>query len=286
MQAAIRTLSLSELQKMRATRNDPMSSPALLLKNWPRDKEDELPNTPLEGEYCVNTSTWMSAASLLAVAQLFGEPYAYKAEKRGRLIHDVVPVPGREHSLSNEGAVDLDLHSEIAFLQFRPHCILLVCLRGDMRGEAKTTVASAMAICRHLGPEILAVLREPVYQIRDPQSFDSSLGVERWSEPAPILIGPNSSPEICINFNGVRATTPPASRALEEVHCVLKLPGIVQSVRLTPGDMLVIDNRRALHGRTPFTPQFDGRDRWLRRCYTRTGLWQGRSHPGVSLRVF
>ncbi|MGA0208053.1 MAG: TauD/TfdA family dioxygenase, partial [Ilumatobacteraceae bacterium] len=36
-------------------------------------------------------------------------------------------------------------------------------------------------------------------------------------------------------------------------------------VVLQRGDVLVIDNHRAVHGRTPFTPRYDGTDRWLKR---------------------
>jgi L-asparagine oxygenase len=39
------------------------------------------------------------------------------------------------------------------------------------------------------------------------------------------------------------------------------------SVGLAAGDLLVIDNRRAVHGRTAFSPRYDGRDRWLKRAY-------------------
>jgi L-asparagine oxygenase len=34
---------------------------------------------------------------------------------------------------------------------------------------------------------------------------------------------------------------------------------------LEPGDLLVVDNAVAVHGRSPFTPRFDGTDRWLQR---------------------
>jgi alpha-ketoglutarate-dependent taurine dioxygenase len=32
---------------------------------------------------------------------------------------------------------------------------------------------------------------------------------------------------------------------------------------LNPGEMLIVDNRRAVHGREPFTASYDGTDRWL-----------------------
>ena len=31
------------------------------------------------------------------------------------------------------------------------------------------------------------------------------------------------------------------------------------------GDLLIVDNRRAVHGRSQFTPRYDGFDRWLQR---------------------
>ena len=39
-----------------------------------------------------------------------------------------------------------------------------------------------------------------------------------------------------------------------------------QRVVLSDGDVLVIDNDRAVHGRTPFVPRYDGTDRWLKRA--------------------
>ena len=36
---------------------------------------------------------------------------------------------------------------------------------------------------------------------------------------------------------------------------------------LEPGDLLMVDNRRAVHARTAFRPRYDGQDRWLQRVY-------------------
>src|SRR5205814_1248723 len=36
-------------------------------------------------------------------------------------------------------------------------------------------------------------------------------------------------------------------------------------VVLRPGDLLILDNKRAVHGRRPFVPRYDGTDRWLKR---------------------
>jgi alpha-ketoglutarate-dependent taurine dioxygenase len=44
------------------------------------------------------------------------------------------------------------------------------------------------------------------------------------------------------------------------------------SVVLQAGDLLVVDNDVAVHGRSPFTPRFDGTDRWLQRAFVVTDL--------------
>jgi hypothetical protein len=47
---------------------------------------------------------------------------------------------------------------------------------------------------------------------------------------------------------------------------------IKTSVVLEPGDLLVVDNNIAVHGRSPFAPRFDGYDRWLQRSFVVTDL--------------
>jgi L-asparagine oxygenase len=37
------------------------------------------------------------------------------------------------------------------------------------------------------------------------------------------------------------------------------------TVELGSGDVLLIDNRRAVHGRSAFRPAYDGSDRWIQR---------------------
>ncbi len=55
------------------------------------------------------------------------------------------------------------------------------------------------------------------------------------------------------------------------------LLGALVGTVLEPGDMLIVDNRKAVHGRTGFTPRYDGEDRWLRRCFTVSDIRA--SHP-------
>jgi alpha-ketoglutarate-dependent taurine dioxygenase len=61
-----------------------------------------------------------------------------------------------------------------------------------------------------------------------------------------------------------------AQDALEELQRVVAEHE--QHVVLEAGDLLVVDNNVAVHGRSPFTPRFDGTDRWLQRTFVVTDL--------------
>lgn len=41
------------------------------------------------------------------------------------------------------------------------------------------------------------------------------------------------------------------------------------SVRLRPGQFIVIDNKRIVHSRSKFKANYDGEDRWLKRSLVR-----------------
>ena len=41
---------------------------------------------------------------------------------------------------------------------------------------------------------------------------------------------------------------------------------------LNPGELIIIDNRRSVHGRISFKPYYDGYDRWLKRSYVTRDL--------------
>jgi L-asparagine oxygenase len=273
------------LRSIMTFRHDPTAPGAMLIRNLPRDLA--LPDTPSLGKRAVNKCTYLSEACLLGIGQLLGEVFSYKNEKNGELIHNICPVKGKQKAVSNEGAiVDFLLHTEDAYFDFRPHYLFLICLRTDGQREAATYVADARDACQYLRHEELAQLQKPQFAIRIPESFESINSEVQWSKAKPVLTGPDELPEVCLNLNCMMALTSEAELALNAFRHALNLPDVVKSIYLEPGDILLINNRKAVHGRKPFTPQFDGKDRWLQRVYIRTDLWEGRSSPNVDLRIF
>jgi alpha-ketoglutarate-dependent taurine dioxygenase len=66
-----------------------------------------------------------------------------------------------------------------------------------------------------------------------------------------------------------------AARALAEVSALIG--GALTEVSIRPGEVLLLDNYRAVHGRRPFEARYDGRDRWLKRVNVTRDMRRQRS---------
>ena len=237
----------------------PHASGALLIRDMPVGR---LPATP--GEPTAPTSKdQTSERTLLSVATLLGEPVGYLPELGGRLVQNIVPTrAASDRQVSTSSAVRLMFHTETAFHPFRPAYLLLLCLRGDP--AARTTLASIQEVIGDLTEATRDVLFQPRFRIGVDESFlagrENVLG-----SPRPVLSGDRSAPTMVFDEDlmvGVDAEAQAALRALGDAVSRRHV-----SVTLGAGDLLVIDNARAVHGRSPYTPRFDGLDRWLQRTF-------------------
>ncbi|MGL5810465.1 MAG: TauD/TfdA family dioxygenase, partial [Nocardioides sp.] len=181
--------------------------------------------------------------------------------------------------------VVLDLHVEDAFHDLRCDNLTLLCLRND---QAATTVVDTGRL--DLDSLDLEPLFEPRYLIRPDAEHLRNLreAGQRVPESIPISVldGDRSAPYIRIDPPYMTAVDGDgrAARALDDL---LELMGkAVIDVETSPGDLIMIDNQRALHGRRPFRARYDGTDRWLRRATTVRDLRRSRAHrDGVRSRV-
>ena len=81
-----------------------------------------------------------------------------------------------------------------------------------------------------------------------------------------MLTGPDEAPEIVYDTHHIGPIDDAdneAVTALHELHASLDKAHI--SHVMSRGDLLLFDNKRVVHARTPFTARFDGTDRWLMR---------------------
>lgn len=177
----------------------------------------------------------------------------------------------------------LDLHTETVFSRRNParpldvespDFILLWCLRSDPDRTAATLVTAVDDLCAGLDQESLRVLSEPRFEHRAPYSFTRDAPSDRpWVGPAPILRGETPPRRAAFDLAcGTRGIDAEAESALGAMRQAAKEPGVTQRIHLLEGDLLIMDNRRCAHGRTPFSARFDGRDRWLLRVYVRRSL--------------
>ncbi|MGW6916286.1 TauD/TfdA family dioxygenase [Kitasatospora sp. NPDC054939] len=255
---------------VRRYRHDPGEDGLLILGNLPVD-EGALPETPTVAESVERVATVPAAVATLVGLQL-GEVIAYREEKSGALVQNIVPVQGREFSQSNAGSVPLELHVENAFHPHRPDYVGLLCLRNDHTGTAGTLVSSIRRALQLLSPEDKHVLNQPRFVTAPPPSFQSGDATPVHA----VLDGDIADPNVRVDFSATTPLDDDAKPALERLRDAFL--EVSDSLVLQSGEMAFVDNRVSIHGRTAFTPRYDGRDRWLHRTFVHLDNRRTRSH--------
>jgi TfdA family taurine catabolism dioxygenase TauD len=198
----------------------------------------------------------------LQVATLLGDPFSYLQEKHGLMFQDVVPVEENADKLSSESSViDLTFHTEVAFHPFMPSQVLLMCLRQSPDGGGATYVASVRDALEQLPIGLRACLFEDRFVTGIDFSFGSQSGLSGNGPQLPVLFGDPYDPLMKFDLDLMEPIGHRATEALRRFGDALASRR--RSVLLEVGDLMVIDNRRAVHGREPFSARYDGADRWL-----------------------
>lgn len=244
----------------------------------------DLPPTPGDNSAHVGATT--EAARVQAVVDsCLGHMIGYEAEAGGRLFQDMVPSPAMaETQTSQSSRVVLEAHTEQSFSALRPDVVSLMCLRGDP--AAATYVFPATDLLPHLTAAQEELLRRPLWTFEVDQSF--RLGGEEFVDgnvrgPFPVLAGPPEDPTFLFDQDLQRGTTAEAQDLLEEVidlYCAHRREHV-----LAPGDLLLLDNHRAIHGRSAFTPRYDGTQRFVLRTFVVRDLLRSHAARPVGGRI-
>ncbi len=263
-------------------RRNSTDSGVLLIRGLPVDPE--LQPTPTNPAARLPKPTPMSELWLAGFAQALGEPIAYHQEKQGQLFQNVAPTRHNAEKLSSESSsMLLDFHTEAAFHPFMPDYVLLHCLRPDHERSARTINASLRMAVSRLSLRERAVLSEPLFQTGIDYSFGSANGKKGNGPVLRILYGDPFDPYITVDPDLMVGLTPEAAAALKRLHVALN--EVKQWVRLDAGDLLIIDNRRTVHGRSEFQARYDGLDRWLQRVCVVRDLVPSAGHRRLRRRV-
>ena len=241
--------------------DQPHPSGALLLRGMPIGDLPPTPATPTSP----TTKDLTSELVLLTVARRLGQPVGYLPEHGGTLIQNICPTPNAiDRQVSTSSAVDLMFHTEAAFHPHRPRYLLLLCLRGDPDGIARTTIASIRELLDDLPLRTRRVLFEPRFRTAADESYVGGRST-RLGHPAAVLEGDWETPHLVFDADLMVGVDAKADEALQTL--VTLVAGRHSGAVLRPGDLLVVDNSIAVHGRSPFRARFDGTDRWLQRVF-------------------
>ena len=235
--------------------------------------DEDLVDTPLDNRSGIAAKTTF-AKQQAVLANLLGTMIAYEAEGNGHLIQDMVPNPKLATTQQSQGSkVELEAHTEQCFSDYKPDYVILGALRGDP--EAYTYAFSGRNITSKFTDEELATLRQPLWATTIDESFQPFIPDPKAVRgPFPILSGPDDDPYVLVDQDLMHGITAEAQELLQKVVQVYIENRAAHN--LQPGDLLMLDNLRAMHGRSMYQPRFDGKDRFIARGFVvrdRRRLW-------------
>jgi Fe(II)/alpha-ketoglutarate-dependent arginine beta-hydroxylase len=234
---------------------------------------------------------------LIMLGALLGDALGWATQQDGHVIHEIFPIKGYENEqLGTGSAQTLWWHSEDAFHEYRGDYIGMACLRNP--DNVPTTIASIDDT--RIDIETIKLLFEPNFIIRPDESHQE----KNASAPESISIDPSDSRRMAyqriqeMTDNGKKVAVmyghpqspyiridpyfmprvegnEPARLAIENLTEAIDVA--LLDVVMHAGDVLFIDNYRAVHGRKPFKPRYDGTDRWLKRINVTRDLRKSRS---------
>lgn len=207
--------------------------------------------------------------ALMGVARAWGRPYGYWQEQGGSLVQNIFPIKTTENDqISSSSKKPLEMHTETAFHPWLPHYVILLCLRGDT--NAGTTFVDLEELITHLTKREIDLLHQPIFRTSIDMSFLNNKQLDK-SIMMPILY--NNGTSIKYDRNLMK------SDDVDGMQVLVKLADLVEKLKVTyylrAGQMAVIENWRTIHGRTEFTPRYDGTDRWLKRVLVRKSMPMG-----------
>ena len=247
-------------------------SPAAVLVSGYPVEEENLGPTPAHwnlhsGETTRDLDFW-----LMVVCAQLGEPFGWSFLQNGRIITDVLPIKEKEQEQSGHASLAHQyLHNEDAFHECRADYVALTCLRNS---GIPTTVSPVTTDGLTAGE--VDTLFEPRFEIRADLEHSAGLG-ESQSQVVSALHGDRERPYSRIDppFMSALPGDAAAQKALDTLFADLESRAV--EVSLEPGDVLIVDNYRAVHGRRGFPARYDGADRWLRRTTLTRDLRKSRT---------
>ena len=222
--------------------------------------------TPLGNNEKIGETTILAKIQSILIHTI-SEMIAYEAEGYGRLFQDIIPIQSmatKQTSVSSN--IELEIHTEQAFSKLKPDILSLSCIRGDP--NALTYILPVQFILDNLSQHEIALLREPLWITGVDLSF--KLNGNEFIDgdirgPMPILSGEETDPILVFDQDLMKGTTAESNNMIKKIVDIYYKHRLQHNMQT--GDIIFIDNIRAVHGRSPFSPKYDGYDRFLVRTF-------------------
>jgi Fe(II)/alpha-ketoglutarate-dependent arginine beta-hydroxylase len=234
----------------------------------------------------------MEEMLLVLLGSLLGDVIAWSTQQDGAVVHDIAPIKNHKNEQLGSGSTEeLTWHTEDAFHPCRGDYLGMICMRNPDR---VATTFAALDVSA-LDQRTVRLLFEPHYTIRPDESHlrKNRVGpitgeflefahsqidqMNEKPEKISVLFGSPDAPYCRLDpYFMDPPENPDAREALE--HLIQLVASQLEEIVLEPGEICVIDNFKAVHGRRPFKARFDGTDRWLKRINIIRDLRRSRTY--------
>jgi L-asparagine oxygenase len=227
--------------------------------------DSEIPRTPFTNNEQIGEKTILSKIQALLLS-VIGEMVAYEAEGYGRLFQDIVPVESCKETQTSLGSAELEIHTEQAFSKLKPDILSLACLKGDK--NALTYILPLNSILNNINFKEYCLLRKPLWKTGVDLSF--KLNCTEFIDgdvrgPLSIINGSAVTPTLIFDQDLMSGVTEESDEMIQRIIDIYYKERL--SYNLVEGDIMFIENNRTVHGRSSFSPKYDGNDRFLIRCF-------------------
>jgi len=223
----------------------------------------------------------LSAMVLLALAG--GRSISYMSENSGALFVNLTTIPGvgRKEEKSKKS---MRGHTDAVSFPFpgpykdtlypdispAPDILCLVCLRNP--DKTHTRLIPLDDVIEKLEPETIQELQKEQFTIECQNTFRKGtrniIGEVHFAYDANIL-QKNEDNNYMVRYSHSKAAADhdniPALKALEKFQNAIR--DSIIKVKLEPGDVIILNNRRALHGKDKHSENYGLQTRWLLRSY-------------------
>ncbi|MGH8602408.1 MAG: TauD/TfdA family dioxygenase [Gammaproteobacteria bacterium] len=253
-------------------RLDSQSGPPVIKLGLPASTVRDVPATPTRYRVEPHRPIYRADLYRLLIVSVVGwYGYGYVSQQRGAVLNDVIFIEEQRaiSGVSANAENALDLHTEDASYSLGPGRDVspdFITLHFFKNPTAVPTRISTIDWAR-LPESSIALLEKSWFSnLTNPGQGGK---INDHNTPVSIKFGPSGNPWFRLNTAnlGLERYTQEQQAVLRELMDHLNRRAV--DVTSKPGDILLIDNRRAAHGRPriqpEIAPRYDGTDRWQRR---------------------